>query len=49
MRDTPEPSVNAHGRHYTLKSTSRTSQPLDPARATLHKIAETTPKLRKLG
>jgi hypothetical protein len=40
---------NTQGRHYTLKSPSRTVQPFDPTRITSRKTAKTTPQLRKLG
>src|SRR5712691_11897788 len=40
------PSVakeNTQGRHYTLKSPSRTVQPFDPTRTASREIAKTTP------
>jgi hypothetical protein len=40
---------NPQGRHYTLKSPSRTVQPFDPTRTTSREIAKTTPQLLKFG
>jgi hypothetical protein len=46
--DSP-PQENTQGRHYTPKSPSLTTQPLDPTRITPSEIAKTIPQLRKLG
>jgi hypothetical protein len=40
---------NTQGRHYRPKSSSRTIQPFDSARAISREIAKVHPQLRKLG
>jgi hypothetical protein len=40
---------NTQGRHYMLKSASRTIQPFDPTRTTSREMAKMTPELLKLG
>jgi hypothetical protein len=45
----PPPRRKKIPKVVTLKSPSRTVQPLDPTRTTSRQIAETTPQLRKLG